>query len=312
MEQISIEQPLEIIEFPLQDETKEINCENLEDDVDVDKSPFHLSEDGKERIFTAECEKSVIIIKTFIELMYHITTMDSSTTKVIKQIYFKITQDGLEIFSCNTEKIQGYFKLRKSFFNNYKLYQEEDLCIGISLDIIKTCFKNIARNDVMLMYIEKEEFVNFPNRINVVLNSVKGFSVKFNILQNILPESYDNFKDLCIISQKKNHNIFRELGGGKKIVHIETCNGKIKLKSSLVDIAENWIMFDLIEKDFEMKNFSLKCEYFKLITKLGVFNNNNIIISYDKDNNILMFKSKIFVKEEEFGDTFITIKPLEE
>lgn len=259
-------------------------------------------------IFTAKCQGSVSILKTFIDIMHHVAISNSNINKLVKQIYIKISDSGLYISSCNTDTIKSNIFLSKTFFSEYLFNEERDLCIGISLDIIKTCFKNVTKNDSMIITIQKEEFNNFPSKINVILNKIKGFSIKFNILQNIALENYDNFVDIADIPVKSIPNIFRELGGSKKIVEMsssEEDGGIIKLQTSLVDIAENWITFPLKGKIY-FPPLYLKCENFKLITKLSLLDN-NVIIGYYQENNCLIFKSKIKTKNGEFGDVNILI-----
>jgi hypothetical protein len=259
-------------------------------------------------IFLATCKNSVTIIKTFVDIMYNISSMDSSGQKLVKQIYIKITNDGLYFSSCNTENIKGNIFLSKDFFEKYELNQEGELCIGISLDIIKTCFKNILKNDSMEIMIKTEEFNNFPDRINVVLNQVKGFSIKFNIIQNTLFEKYDGFIEICEINVKSIPNIFRELGGSKKIVEVSTEDNKLKLQSSLVDIAESWITFPL-KNQVELPKLLLRCEIFKLITKLGLLDE-NIIISYSFDKQCFLFSCNNKIRHENFGNINIFIIPI--
>lgn len=106
-------------------------------------------------------------------------------------------------------------KIYKNFFykNIYKDDEESDnkdddesyndLCIGISLDVLKSCLKYALRKDSISISIKTCEGSIFPNKINFKLNNNKSFDIKFNIAQNINSDTNHKMNLLTIIPSEK-------------------------------------------------------------------------------------------------------------
>lgn len=261
-------------------------------------------------IFNAECKKTTMFVKTLIELMSNISIVENiqDDNKYVKQLYMKITKEGLEFFS-NTQKIITCFViLNQEFFSEYSYKDEEPLCIGISLDILKTCFKNIRKFDVLKMSIMDDEYKNFPDTMSFIFNNTKGFSVKFNIVQNIDNIYFENYKDIAEIPSNRITNLHKEIGGKKKNVKISIQNKLLTMTSTMVDIAENWVSFPTKSVISDKLEMTIKSEYFKTVSKISYF---NTLVNFLVNNtNDILLKSDIVnvkVNRDVVGVLFVNI-----
>lgn len=260
-------------------------------------------------IFNAECKKTTMFVKTLIELMSNISIVENiqDDNKYVKQLYLKITKEGMELFSNTQKIITSCAILNQEFFSEYS-YKDEPLCVGISLDILKTCFKNIRKSDVLKMSIMDDEYKNFPDTISFVFNDTKGFSVKFNIVQNIDNIYFENYKYIADIPSNRLTNLHKEIGGIKKNVKISIQNNRLTMTSTMVDIAENWVSFptrDVISDKLEM---NMKSEYFKTVSKISYF---NTFVNFQVNNtNDILLKSDIVnakLNRDVLGFIFVNI-----
>lgn len=264
---------------------------------------------NSENILTAECKGNTIMLKTLIDMNSHISSAknkDNDNVKRIKQIFLKIDSKGIEMFSDMMKIMTAFVNLDKTFFTQYTYNDEEPLCIGISLDILKTCFKNIHRNDNLKFTISKSEYSIFPNTICFVVNDTKGFSIKFNIVQAMDNINYDDYKKLVNIPSNRFSNLYREIGGVKKQVKITQDDNFLKLSSTMIDIAENWVKFpmqDVSTEDFE--EITIKSEYFKIISKIAIFDK-NVVFAVNKSKHLL-FKTNIKTANNIIGSIFINV-----
>lgn len=153
-----------------------------------------------------------------------------------------------------------------------------------------------------------DEYKNFPDTISFVFNDTKGFSVKFNIVQNIDNICFENYKDIADIPSNRLTNLHKEIGGIKKNVKISIENKLLTMTSTMVDIAENWVSFptkDVISNKLEM---AVKSEYFKTVSKISYFNN---IVNFQVNNtkDILLKSDIVNVKlnKDVVGNIFVNI-----
>lgn len=270
----------------------------------------------KETIFEAECDKSTFFLKTIIELVSNLSYTDNisiTNEKEIKQICMKISKDRIEIFTDSMKVVSSKFLIYKNFFNTYKYFEEDsELCIGISLDIIKSCFKYVHKNNKLHIKIEKDVYDNFPNIISFTLDNIKGFDIKFNIIQNI-DNSFDckDYINLTNIPSDRLTNLHKEIGGSKKQVNYILNKDKLKLSSTMLNISENWVEFLLSyeKQKYDHINFpTTKAEYFKNITKLSAFND-SINISINQRGDLFMKTSILESKynKNELGIIYLFI-----
>lgn len=256
--------------------------------------------ESNEIIFKALCKETSVVLKTLIEMLSQISSVENknldNTTKSIKQLYLKITKDGLEMFSDSMKVVTSIIKIYKNFFLEYDYKDEESLCIGISLDILKSSFKNIHKNDIISININKDKYNNFPDKIIFTINNIKGFSIKFNTIQNICNDINNSYTSLIEVSSQRLSNLYKEIGGIKKKVFLNFENpGILRLQSSTVNISENWVDFKLTNNKEEYINslpeIILKSEYFKIVSKMTTFSD-IISLSTNEKGNII-FKSLI-------------------
>lgn len=256
--------------------------------------------ESNEIIFRALCKETSVVLKTLIEMLSQISSVENknldSASKSIKQLYLKITKDGLEMFSDSMKVVTSIIKISTNFFLEYNYEDEDSLCIGISLDILKSSFKNIHKNDIISITIDKDKYNNFPDKIIFTVNNIKGFSIKFNTIQNICNETNNSYKSLIEVSSQRLSNLYKEIGGIKKKVFLNFQNsGILRLQSSTVDICENWVDFKLTtnEEDYinSLPDIILKSEYFKIISKMTTFSE-IISLNINEKGNII-FKSII-------------------
>lgn len=236
-------------------------------------------------IFKCTCKNNTALFKYLIDIVSQVSSVESIDTnkKSIRQVYFKISSSCLEICSDQSKIVYACIKIDKKFFQEYNFccdgsednednedIDENVLCIGISLDIIKSCFKYVHRTDVMEILIEKDEYSNFPDNIKFVMNKTKGFNIKLNIVQNIDSGGFEHFVPLVEIPSSRFSNIYKEVGGVKKQVKVAIDKGLLKMSSNMVDIAENWVMFETQSAEAQGE-FIVKSGHFKIVSKLSVF-----------------------------------------
>lgn len=262
-----------------------------------------------EIIFKALCKETSVVLKTLIEMLSQISAVENieSTSKTIKQLFLKISKEGLEIFSDSMKVVTSVININKTFFLEYEFNDDESLCIGISLDILKSSFKNIHKNDIISIIIEKYQYNNFPDKIIFTVNNIKGFSMKFNTIQNICNDTnFINYHNILDVSSQRLSNLYKEIGGIKKKVFLNFKNKELlRLQSSNIDISENWVDFNLKTESDIIKNLPeiiLKSEYFKIISKLSTFSD-IISINVNLKGNLL-FKTNI---KNNTGDVSIKI-----
>lgn len=265
-------------------------------------------------IFKAMCSKNTFIFKTLIEMMSQISSVENKDKKIntIKQLSMKISNDNIELYSDSKKLVTGFAVLEKKFFSDYFFSYDYQLCIGISLDLLKSCFKNVNRNDVLAMKIYKEEYNVFPNIISFSFNETKGFDIKFNLVQNMDNNSYENYREILTIESMRYANLYKEVGGVKKLVELSLSDETLKLTSSMIDIAKNWVIFKRAEDKknlkFEITECSLKSEYLKITSKISTLDN-YLKFSLDEKANILLTTNILNLREskQNLGNMFINI-----
>lgn len=259
---------------------------------------IQINDELEKYILYAET-KNTVLFKTIIELISSISSTEQGNKKQVKQLCMKISKDGFEIFTDSQKIISSNIILNTNYFDKY-FYSDEDeiLCIGISLDIIKSSFKYIHRTDTLCIAIKKDENIMFPNTIFFTLNNSKGFSIKFNVVQNIEQNSHENYVQAIEIPAKRLSNLYREMGGIKKRVFIESKNGQLLMFSTTVDISENWVSFPLIDNKQQQNNISdisIKSEYFKIVSKMSLLDT-NVKMYIDNNKNILLVTNVLALK----------------
>lgn len=249
-------------------------------------------------IFKASCENNTIILKTLIEMMSQISCVDNleESKKEIKQISLKIEKDHLELFSDTNKVVTSSAIILKNFFKEFNFEEEMPLCIGISFDVLKNSFKNISRNDNFVIEIKREEYTNFPSKIEFTFNNTKGFILKFNLVQNIETSSYEDYHPILTMESSKYCNLYKEIGGSKKIVNFAVEGSKIRFTSSMVDIAENWVEFNINNAQNICTESTLKSEHFKITSKISQFDNYMTLL-IDNKANILLKSNIVNLKE---------------
>lgn len=250
-----------------------------------------------DEIFSATCTDNTILFKTIIELLSNISSVnfrDGIKKSTIKQLSLKITKEGIEINSDNLKSVFASTFLNKHFFSSFE-YDDEPICIGISVDILKSCFKYVHRTDILKITINKDEYSTFPSTICFSLNDMKGFTVKFHIVQNFDNEHKTNTKTMISLPSSRFSNLYREIGGIKKMVKIYTKDDHLYMSSTMVDIAENWVCFKLLDPSVKC-NIEIKSEYFKIISKLSMFNS---MINFNIEDNIVLSSEIKNPKSEE-------------
>lgn len=246
-----------------------------------------------EVIFYAKCQRNTYFFKNLIEILSQNSPLiESADKKSIKQACFKLTQEGLELYSDTKRYVTVSSIMLKSSFEEYNYKDTEPLCIGISMDILKNCFKYVHRNDEITMKISTGYYDNFPTTIDFLQNENKGFSIKFNIVQNFSYNNFDTYSHVLKLPSPTFTNLYKELGGIKKKVEIfaetnQSGDKIIKFSTNLVDIAVNWIVFPTTS-NFEIPcRSSVKSEFLKIASKIGNFSD-YVDVFINKDGDILV------------------------
>lgn len=261
----------------------------------------------EEVIFSALCEnQSINYLKTLVEMFSQVSSVENKVgvKNSIKQICLKISKERFEIFSDTTKVVTSCAILNKDFFSDYDYRDSEVLCIGMSMDIFKSCFKYVRKNDSIRISIKKDSYDNFPNTIEFTLNKTKGFSIKFTIIQNIDNSFKNDLKLVTFIPSLQMNNLFKELGGIKKNVKIELTPKQIKLSSTMIDIAENWVILPVETTEFNKEMF-IRSEYFKISSKISSFNK-KIKMKMNEGEDIT-FATDIILGGKYLGEIYINI-----
>lgn len=262
----------------------------------------------EENVFLGKCKKYTVILKTLIEMMSQISPSDLITddVKSIKQICLNISEKSIQFYSDSKKPVVSTFALiQKEMFDIYEFKEETSLCIGISLDILKTCFKYVRRNDELKIILIKSEYNTFPDKIKFTLNDTKGFIIKCNPVQNIDLDDFDDYTHLVKIQTSKFSNLYKEIGGVKKKVNIAVKNNSLVMSSNMVDIAEKWINFPLDKELIINQTTIVRSEHFKVASKISTFDN-CVNLCMDKNGNILL-KTNIRKNELTLGHVNVCI-----
>lgn len=261
----------------------------------------------EEIIFYALCENlSSNYLKTLIEMFSQVSSVENKdgVKNSIKQICLKISKERFEIFSDTTKVVTSFAILTKDFFSEYDYKDSDVLCIGLSMDIFKSCFKYVRKNDSIIISIKKDSYDNFPNIIHFTLNKNKGFSIKFTIIQNIDNSFQNDLKLVTFIPSPQMNNLFKELGGSKKNVKIELTSKQIKLSSTMIDIAENWVILPVETNEFNKEMF-IRSEYLKISSKISSFNKRIKMMINDEED--ITFSTEISLGCKNLGEIYINI-----
>lgn len=270
-----------------------------------------------EIIFFAKSKYASAILKTLVEIISQVSSTtdaclnsDSSTdntVKHMKQACIKISKENIQIYSENTKNVFIRAVINKETFEEYN-YSGQPLTIGISMDILKTCFKNIHKLDELKIRIEKDSYSSFPNIISFILNDTKGFCIKFNIAQNIMMSDYTEYKDIINIPSSKFSNLYKEIGGVKKKVVLTLKDGYLKLATNIVDIATNWVNISTQSKFIPEKETLVKSECFKTAARISTLDSCvKLLINLKGD---LLFKSNIVRDNKIVGTVYFNINNL--
>lgn len=262
-----------------------------------------------ENIFCAKSKKTTSFFKSIVDIVSQISMIESvgqKKIKTIKQVCFMISNDEFKIYSDSVRLVNASATLTKNFFYEYEYNDEEPMCIGISLDILKTCFKHVHRNDDFTMSIKKDPYSVFPDTVDFSLNNTKGFSIKFNTVQNIESETGDGAMHIVDIPSNRFSVLYKEIGGIKKKVRVEVDKKFVKFSSNMVDIAVNWVVFDK-STDFVPKASVVytKSEYFKMISKLSVLDSKIRFLVNDKGE--FSFEVNLENGTEKIGNAVVTV-----
>lgn len=293
-------------------------------------------------VFKAICSKNTFILKTLIEMMSQISSVESveGNNNSIKQLSLKVTKHHIELYSDTKKVVTASATLEKIFFSEYYFNDESALCIGISLDLLKSCFKNINRNDVLSISILKEEYNEFPSIISFTFNENKGFDVKFNLVQNIENNNYDDYFEILSLESHRFANLYKEVGGIKKRVKLLLTEDKLQLTSSMIDIATNWVFFNRSDANTRCTNprsgsdetpvhsvhgssetnasdtrssikfpeAFLRSEYFKITSKISTLDH-SLKFNLNSDTNILLTSNILNLRESKqvLGYMYINI-----
>lgn len=282
-------------------------------------------------ILEAWLSDSATIFKHIIDLLSHgapIKKSDSSS-KSIKQAFFKITKKGIYISLDYKNDILINANLEG--FSKYTFnYPKEDLHIAVGIDNLKNLLKNVKRNVGIMFSIFKKADQEVPSEMSISLNSTiypqstTLITVNFNIIQNIKINATVDGQELTEISSGQFTDICKLMTGSKSkikvIVDTSSENKESDLSSQKLlftreeyNIATASMVFDLkMEKGFSIDFVNYyKSEYFKTIAKLSVFA--KVIKIYSVDDSIV-FKSSILEStksNKSIGSISIWIKPEE-
>ncbi|CCA61382.1 hypothetical protein AV955_gp025 [Diadromus pulchellus ascovirus 4a] len=223
-------------------------------------------------ILSSVCNVNTCFLKTLIDIMSQASSSDTlnPTPAIIKQVVFKFSKEGIEVTSDHNRRVFASASIFNTFFCEYEYKEDFPICIGISLEILKSCFKHVHKQDTVKMTISKEEFATFPNVIDFIINENKGFSIKFNIVQNIECDEQTSFEKIVSVSSTRVSNIFKELGNIRQNVSMSLATDQIKLSSNIINLAESWVSFP-IPRRTKTNQIDTKSEYFKFLSKMAVF-----------------------------------------
>lgn len=266
-----------------------------------------------EILFKAVCTKNTIFIKNIIDTISQVLTseiLEGGETNFLKQMMMRIDENGVEFYSDYKRRVSTVIKVNKDFFSEFIFNDVGALSIGISLDILKSCFKYINRNDEVKISIKKEELALFPNTIDFTINNNKGFNIKINIIQNMMDDENEKFIAMVDLASNRTSNIYKELGGSKKPVKLILSKESLKLSTNMIDIAESWLSIPLSNPSEEEIERVTRIENFKITSKLSVFNDKCKLL-IDPETLNLKFKSDIIniktSKNKSLGEVTISI-----
>lgn len=248
-----------------------------------------------EIIMEAYIKKSANTFKRIIELLAQTAPIKKCNilNASIKQIYFKITKDNINI-NINNDDINLDIVLNTKSFCSYKFaYKYPNLSIGINSNIIKTFFKNSSKTEGVLLRIQKDVDQICPSNIEINICSednkyIRGTTINFNILQNKLNVEPLNMVSLAIIPGDKFSSICKEMGSTKSLIKVIAKDHKLAFSKNEADMAKNWLTFNIFS-DIEFVEY-LKAEYIKSISKLYSFDS---VLSINKGDNVIAFNTHI-------------------
>lgn len=285
----------------------------------------------------AYIEKSAVIFKNLFDLLSHMApikkefkkTKDESF-KSIKQICFKFSKDKIFINVNHRSVIVSEAVLNTINFKNYIFNVEDEINIGITLDILKPFFKNVKKDDGVVFRLKKSNEYFTPQNIEIEIisdekTSNKGFIINIQNIQNFNIISYTERKNPIRLNKKDFINICKDMGNTKKNISVDHKKKSLTFLCDMDGIAKKWLTFfsegQLLNSSFEPNTFSynIQSENIKSISKISTFNNIITIfltnnekcmaletkISRGKKNNLSdsIGKLLVFVETEKYIDS---------
>lgn len=259
-------------------------------------------------ILEAFLSSSANVFKNLIELLSQVAPIkkNDNAKKSIKQAFFKISKDGICINIDPQNDILINVMLDADKFCSYKYSSEQqELNIGITLDVIKDTFKNVKKSEGVAIRIVRNVDDIVPTEIGFTFssenNSSRGFVVKFNVVPNICVNAAIDGQELVQIKSTQFQGLCKDMGGSKRQVKVAINNNAVVFSCNMVDIAVKWLSFPICDDKEDDEKFSFvhlfKSEYIKTISKLATFDDvikmSCIGSNSGEEDSFIIFRSNI-------------------
>jgi hypothetical protein len=154
---------------------------------------MHVDQQQQRVLFEAVSRAKGLFYKNLFDLHLQISPLCDKNPR-IRQTCFKIRNNGLQIYTNVQHHIHANAKVTKEAFDTYTLTGDvEELNIGISLEYLKTTFKNAKKtDDVVFTVLSDDTDDTLPG--NICIQIIKTQKTSKNSQTNDYPKVKSNAK----------------------------------------------------------------------------------------------------------------------
>lgn len=226
-----------------------------------------------EVICQAVCEKKGLFFKNLFDLFMQITPLNDRNP-CIRQVCFKISPFGFEIYTCFENYVYVIARICHNFFSDFQRNCKE-ISFGVSLEHLKNIFKNSKRNDNIIFKIEGINGEVMSMNIQTVKfdsNVIFRNDIKVILVQNELLDYAERISDGIEINQQEYLSICRSILSQSNNIDISRQDNNLQFVFNLNEMScSNIIIGNAVDQPQIQQKFNAHC--FKNTHKLTNFGN---------------------------------------
>jgi len=229
-------------------------------------------------LFEVFCKNRGLFFKNLFDLNLQISPL-CDKNPCIRQACFKIRPAGMQIYTNIRHSIHVNAKIKKNFFEKF-ISDANELNVGVSLEYLKTAFKNAKKIDDVIIKIigdsngipDKIEIKIVKNQKNDVANQiVLHFEIKVTLIQNELLEFNERITDPVSVTNEEYVNICRNIQLQPGWVDVYRQDQRLTFSFQHNDITKSSISIGDTEVDNDPEPIRFNSVSIKNSNKISIF-----------------------------------------